>query len=167
MSGSKDNIYWDSCIFIAYLKNEIRQDPNDLAGINELFTLFDMGQLDIWTSTITIVEILETSITQEIYNKFQSFFSKRNFHPVDVTRRIAEISAEIRSHYYQAGLSTISTPDCIHIATAIYSKCGILYTFDGGGTRPGILTLTNPIAGHYPLRIQKPIPTKPPQLSFI
>ena len=35
MSGKQKIVYWDACIFIAVLKNEIRNDPNDMLGIKE------------------------------------------------------------------------------------------------------------------------------------
>jgi predicted nucleic acid-binding protein len=166
MSGGKDKIYWDSCIFLALLKGEIRQDPQDLFGIDELVDLFELGQIELVTSTITLTEVMRTSIKPEDYLKFRSFFSRRNCHLADVTTNIAEISEEIRSYYFQPGGSTISTPDCIHLATAISWPCDVFYTFDGEGNRPGLLTLTNPIANRYSIIISKPIPTHSPQLSL-
>ena len=167
MSGN-GIIYWDSCIFIAHLKNEVRQDPQDMLGINELVDSFDLGQIDLVTSTITFTEVLRTTITPQDYERFKSFFFRRNCHLMDVTRRIAEISHEIRNFYYQPGGPVLGTPDCIHLATAISFQCDVLYTFDGCGksTKPGLLSLHSPIANRYDLSIQKPIPTRPPQLSL-
>jgi len=166
MSG-KDKAYWDSCIFIAYLNDEIRDDPLDMLGIDELATLFDMGQIDLVTSTITITEVLRTSIKPEDYQRFRLLFSRKNCHLVDVTRKIAEISHEIRNFYYQPPAATLTVPDCIHLATAIWFQCGAFYTFNGEGKRPGLLSLNNPIANLYDLQIQKPTPTSPPQLPLL
>ena len=166
MSGSREQVYLDSCIFIAHLNNEDRQDPNDRFGIDEIVNQFDLGQIEIVTSTLTITEVMRTKIPQEQLKRFRSLFSRRNFHLVDVTREIAEVSEEIRSYYYEPNKATLGTPDCIHIATAIYWPCDVLLTFDGEGNRPGILGLQNPIAGKYNLQIRKPNPTRPPQLAF-
>ena len=85
MSG-RNSIYWDTCIFLAWIKNEERVNPDDMQGVYELATKFDMGQVDIVTSVITITEILQTTISEEQYNNFKRLYSKRNFLLVDVTR---------------------------------------------------------------------------------
>lgn len=166
MSG-KGILYWDSCIFIAYLKNEVRNDPLDMKGIDELVLLFDMGQVDIYTSTITIPEILQASIGEEVYKQFSLLYSKRNFHLIDVTRKIAEISQEIRSHYYISGKATVETTDSIHLATAVYCKCEKFYTFDGEkNDHQGLLNLNLPLANHYDLKILKPRPKDVLQMTL-
>ncbi|OGN74229.1 MAG: hypothetical protein A2X25_14690 [Chloroflexi bacterium GWB2_49_20] len=166
MAG-KERIYWDTCIFIAHLTNEQRVDPLDQLGISEFANLFDMGQVDLVTSTITLTEFMESSLSTEEYKSFLQLFSRTNFQLSDVTRDVAELAGEIRSNY-RINNSTLSTPDCIHIATAIQYKCDILHTFDGSSkNRPGILGLTSPIARKYNLRIEKPKPSEPnPQLNL-
>ena len=164
--GGKNIVYWDTCIFIAHITNEQRDDPMDQLGVVEFANLFDMGQVDLVTSTITLTEFLETSVPAEDYKLFLQLFSRKNLQLTDVSRDIAELAGEIRS-YYRSNInnSTISTPDCIHIATAIQMKCDVLQTFDGSGNRPGILDLTSPIAEKYNLRIEKPKPSESnPQL---
>jgi len=165
MSGRRI-VYWDSCIFIAYLKDELRKDPKDMQGVNELATLFDMGQIDIATSAIAFTEVLETTITAEKYKMFCDLFSRRNIHLIDVNRKIAEISHQIRNHYYLVRNPTISTPDALHLATAIWFQCDTFYTFDGEADPLGLLQLDQPIADIYDIPILKPAPTNPPQLQL-
>ncbi len=164
MSG-KDIVYWDSCIFIAHLKNEIREDPNDLLGIKQLVKFIDQGKIGLATSTITFTEVLSTSISEENYKLFRSLFSRRDYHLIDVTREIAEISHDIRSHYNENG-NGLKTPDAIHLATAIFFNCKEFYTFDGCADPNGLLNLQTPIAGIYDLDVKRPSPETPPQLSF-
>lgn len=166
MNG-REIIYWDACIFIAHLKDEQRQNPRDMQGVNELANLFDQGQLELTTSTITITEVLESTISPVAYRMFRSLFSRRNFHLIEVSREIAEISHEIRNFYYDEsmGQPTVKTPDAIHLATAIWFQCGVFYTFDGTAGR-GLIQLSQPIANQYPLNIQKPTPNQPPQLPL-
>ncbi len=166
MSG-KSLIYWDACIFLAHLKDETREDPNDMLGVNELATLFDQGQLDLATSVITFTEVLESSIPSEEYIRFRKIFSRKNSHLIDVHREIAEISHKIRNFYYDptGKKPTVHTPDAIHLATAIWFECSVLYTFDGEGGR-GLLQLSQPIADVYSMPIQRPAPTQPPQLPL-
>ncbi len=167
MSG-RPLIYLDSCIFISWLKNEIRQDPKDMLGVEKLVNLFDMGQIDIVTSTITLTEVLESSIDKESFLIFRALFSRRNCHLVDVTREVAEISHQIRNFYHFPNQMTLGTPDCLHLATAIYYQCKTFYTFDGENKRDGmLLSLPNPIADKYSLSILKPEPDKVLQLSVL
>jgi predicted nucleic acid-binding protein len=166
MTG-KNIIYWDSCIFIAWLKNEPRNDPNDLLGIEKLVTLFEMGQIDIATSAITFIEVLQNETGLAEFEKFRQLFSRRNIFLVDVDRKIAELSHDIRNYYRQFNSKTLSTPDCIHLATAIIFQCSEFYTFDGESNYPGkLLTLEKPIAGEYDLNILKPKPDETSQLSL-
>jgi predicted nucleic acid-binding protein len=158
-------IYWDSCIFIAYLTNEQR-DVSDQVGIRELVTQFDMGQIDLVTSTITITEVLECKIEDENYKLFKSLFSRKNFRLIDVTKRIAEISHEIRNYHIKEYSQNLKTPDCLHLATAIYTNCNSFYTFDGIANNNGLLNLHNPIAGKYQLPIIRPTPNSR-QLSLL
>lgn len=164
--GGKNRIYWDTCIFIAHLSNEVRSDPLDQLGIQEIASLFDMGQIDLVTSTITFVEFMEGKVNNETYELFRKLFSRKNIHLLDVNKEIAILAGEIRS-YHRESKSTVSTPDCIHIATAIYFDSDVFYTFDGSGSHPGILDLSTPIAGKYDIKISKPRPAEPnPQLNL-
>jgi predicted nucleic acid-binding protein len=166
MTG-KNIIYWDSCIFISWLKNEPRDDPDDLLGIEKLITLFDMGQIDIATSAITFIEVLENETGLQEFQKFRQLFSRKNCFLIDVDKKIAELSHDIRNFYKREGPKTLSTPDCIHLATAIMFQCSEFYTFDGESNSPGkLLTLEKPIAGEYNLNIQKPKPDKVIQPSL-
>lgn len=167
MSG-KPSIYWDTCIFLSWLTDEIRNNPDDKLGVEKLALLFDQNQISIVTSTITLVEILESKINPEEYQKFRQLLSRRNFLLVDVTKEIAEISHDIRNYYAKPGESTLKVPDCIHLATAISMDCGAFYTFDGESQRKNtILMLSKPIAGKYDISIQVPQPDKVLQLSVL
>ena len=157
-------VYWDTCIFLALLKQEQRQDPADLEGTNEQSDLFDKGQLQIATSVITIIEVLRSSISQAAGDRFEKLGQRPNFFFVDTTSRIARIAHDIRDYYYnvQDGLPPVSTQDSIHLATAIYFGCDKLYTFDEKnkpGKNRALIPLSGTIAGHYPLIIEKPRPS--------
>lgn len=150
---------------MAFIKNEKRGDPLDLLGIDELVSLIDDGKVDLFTSTITIIEVLESSLPSDAKIKFQNIFDRKNFHLVDVSREIVKISHEIRSHYFSLsnGSPIIDVPDVIHLSTAINQGCGKLYTFDGTKEKEAfskLLSLPVPIIGKYRLSIEKPAPGK-------
>ena len=167
MTG-KNLVYLDSCIFIAWLKNEIRSDPREMAGVSDIGVSFDMGQIDIVTSTITFTEVLQSSIGQSEFDRFRNLFSRRNAFLIDVNRKIAEISHNIRDFYYSPNSQALDTPDCIHLASAIWFHCSIFYTFDGSsGKSNGLLNLPFPLANKYPLKIQKPSSNSITQLPLL
>ena len=156
-------IYWDACIFIAHLKSEQRADPLDMLGVEGQVQYIDNGDLDLVTSTVCLVEVLECTLTQDAYNKFKTYFSRRNIHLVDVSKEIALIAHEIRDFYQKQndGLPTVTTADAIHIATAISFGCSKFYTFDENdqkNKRRALIPLAQPIAGKYPIPIEKPVP---------
>ncbi|MCZ7568841.1 MAG: type II toxin-antitoxin system VapC family toxin [Ardenticatenaceae bacterium] len=170
MSGNKvRNFYWDACIFIAWLKNEQRSNLMDMAGINEQVDLFKKGNVQLATSVITLIEVLASGVSPGNRDRLEQLFRRRNYHLIEVNRKIADIAHEIRDYYQQQGgadgLPTIATPDAIHLATAIWYKCDILCTFDANdkrGRQRGLIPLNQNVAGKYDLVIAKPKPTQLP-----
>lgn len=158
MSG-KEAIYWDSCIFIAYFKQEIREDPNDLAGIEELMHLFEMKQCFLATSVVTISEVLQYKTGNETHKKFRDFLNRQDIVLIEITRQIADIAQHIREKYRNTDDSTLSTPDCLQLASAIRYKCSPFYTFDGcTGKKNSILKIREQMLQDYNIEILRPSP---------
>ena len=72
MSGDRPSIYWDTNIFLVWLKDEKREDPAAMQGVKEAVDSFDTGRMIIVTSVVTIVEVLENSLSQEAAVRFRS-----------------------------------------------------------------------------------------------
>ena len=53
MSGDK-LLYWDSCIFISWLKNENRPDPNDMAGVRDIIERLKKRDVKEQINSITL-----------------------------------------------------------------------------------------------------------------
>ncbi|MEL7645362.1 MAG: PIN domain-containing protein [Anaerolineaceae bacterium] len=167
MSG-KEAIFWDSCVFIAYAKNENRSDSSDIAGIEYLVQSIDMNQYVLVTSVVTIPEVLEKSTGSKAYNIFLDILKKPNLLLVDITRYIAEIAHEIRNEYCFENGQRLTTPDSLQIAAALNYKCSAFYTFDGCSTKGnGLLQLHDQIKNSYGLEILKPQPKYPYQEKLI
>ena len=153
-------IYWDSCIFLSYLKGENRPDPLDMLGVEELVQLIDDEDVDLVTSTISLTEVLASTLPPDAKGKFNSLFGRRNIHLVEVSKEIALIAHELRDYYKNVndGMPTITTPDAIHIATAIKMSCSKLYTFDENDKRKNraLIPLAQPLIGKYQISILKP-----------
>src|SRR5262245_3738162 len=121
-------VYWDSCIFISWLREEQRPDPLDLDGIAYLVEEWDAGRLVIATSAITRIEVLESTMTAAQAAQFNASLRRSTMRVETVTSAIAELAHELRNHYEDPRLDT---PDAIHVASAIAAGCECLYTFDG------------------------------------
>jgi hypothetical protein len=87
VSGNRLLIYWDSCVFIAWLKDEKRK-PGILEGVAHWAGLL--------TSVITTVEILEGHMSPEVKERFNRLFDRTNINTSDVTDRIAAKAHELR-----------------------------------------------------------------------
>ena len=167
MTGNPQRaIYWDTCIFLAWLKDEHRYDPLDLQGIQAHVESLNRGQIQIVTSTLTLVEVLQSTLDEGQSEEFSRLFRRQDCHLIPVSIPIARIASEIRNHYKERAevdeLLTVSTPDAIHLATAIwFPGCSELYTFDEvnkKGRPRALIPLSGTVAAQYPLVIAKPTP---------
>lgn len=168
MAGSAPLVYVDSCVFIAAITGEKRKgdESEHVAGV--------MGELErrelvAVTSALTRTEILECSLSAQQKSILDRLIAPPKTQVKDVTRPILDLAGEIRNFYQeerQAGrsnLPTVETPDAIHLATAIYFDCPVMFTFDEndvreGKPRPkrGLIPLSGLVAGRYELQIAKP-----------
>jgi predicted nucleic acid-binding protein len=155
-------IYWDSCLFLAYFKNETRP-AGEMEGLLDLAKEVDAGKKVLVTSVVTRMEILRSTLTKEQNGKYDLLFKRRNFQEMPIDKRVVALSHDLRDYYQQEkakdGLATLTTPDSIHLATAIIYKVGCFYTFDGKDKPKkarAILPLDGNVAGHN-LSIQKPL----------
>jgi predicted nucleic acid-binding protein len=155
---AKPTIYWDACIFLAWLHDEaVVHGPNVLDGIEQMVRDVNDGKIVLFTSVMTKTEVLEYRLTKKAADTFANVFKRRNVSMVAQDERVADRSHEIRNYYAQRDIKLSST-DCVHLATAILYEAEAFYTLDGGGkrVRPNdLLPLNGNVAG-YPLVIQKP-----------
>lgn len=152
-------VYWDTCVFLAWLKNETR--PNgEMAGLASVASEVTTGNLHLITSVTTMVEILDVRSGKGTASRFYDLFKRSNVDAINIDERIATKAGEIRQ-YYITQSSTDKKPalgfaDVLHLATAIVQKATVFHTFDGGNKKQrGLLDLNGNVAGH-PLPIEKP-----------
>ena len=152
-------IYWDSCVFLAYFKNEPRP-AGEMEGLLDLAQEVDAGKKTLVTSVITRMEILRSTLTAEQNRKYDLLFKRRNFQEMPIDKRVVALAHDLRDFYKKAAdrLPTPATPDSIHLATAINCRVDCFYTFDerNSGKRRGLLPLNGNVAGHN-LTILKPL----------
>lgn len=144
----KPKIYWDACIFIAWLKDEKRDagEMEDLAGV---VTQISNKDAFMFTSVMTQTEVLSGTLTTSAKKVFDDVFMRQNIYMVDVTQKVSQLAHDIRNHYRDNGIK-LKTPDATHLATAIIHSANEFHTFD-----EQLLKLHPNVAG-YPLKICKP-----------
>jgi hypothetical protein len=153
----KPKIYWDACIFLAWLHDEGTHGHGVIEGIEKMVRDINSGQVALFTSVMTKTEVLECRLTKKQSDTFTNVFKRRNVTMVAQDERIADRSHEIRNHYAAKNI-ILGSPDCVHLATAIIYEAEAFYTLDGSGKNPrknDLLPLNGNVAG-YPLVILKP-----------
>lgn len=116
-----------------------KRNAYEQAGIEEVIRMVDNSEVALITSVITRIEILRGKLTDDITNKYlDTLKNNPNIEEIEVHRYVAQKAHEIRSFYKKEGRN-ISTPDVIHIATAISGNANEFHTFDGDGKKKGLL----------------------------
>jgi predicted nucleic acid-binding protein len=153
MAAGKPKICWDSCVYISLLTGENRT-PAEMKCLYEVENLANQGRAVIFASVITLVEVLECKLTPEQAAKFQGLVANPDTPFMQVDTKVAALAHEIRSYYE----GRVSTPDAIHLATAIHFEATALQTYDGCRKKKhhDLLMLDQPIAGKYMIPITIP-----------
>jgi predicted nucleic acid-binding protein len=168
MIAGKRVLYWDACVFIAWLKNEQRP-PGEMEGVADVVTEIDNHRAILISSVMTRTELLDCKLTDEARTLFERVQQRRDLQLINADIRVADLSHEIRNYHQLQGVS-LSSPDCIHLATAILYRADEFHTFDGSGAKPKkskLIQLSGKVAGQYPLVIKVPSCAQPSLLSAL
>ena len=151
-------IYWDSCVFLAWIKKEMiwSQDVRD--GIAQTVENWTSGALTIVTSSLTMLEVLSAELSIEQKDSFEKVFANPRLQMVDMDRRVSGKASAIRQFYDDRvwgpnGLESgrnMGVGDAIHLATALHFRVSEFQTLDGSGRKPKrfeLLTLKDDVAG--------------------
>ncbi len=171
MSGStKRKIYWDTCIFLAWIQEEKppKRKPGDMEGIESVIKSLSRGELLILTSVLTHTEVLASKMNDRAKKRYGDIFERPDVIEIAVDHTIAILASEIRDFYIQAkdnlpegqrkAAMIVDIPDSLHVATAITYEAEEFQTFDGddGGRPNGLLRLGDQVAT-YTLKVRKPV----------
>ncbi len=163
MAGKNPIYYWDTCLFLAWLKDEERK-AGEMSGVLEVIERAKKRDAQIMTSVITQIEVLSAHIPIGMDSLFKGLMRRVNQISVDI--KISALAHDIRNHYVKNGTKTVSTPDAIHLATAILYRADEFHTFDSEGSSRslGLIPLSGNVGGHK-LIVCKP-EAKQPQLDL-
>lgn len=158
--------YWDTCMFLAWLNDEARKS-GEMDGVREVIGRARKREARIMTSVLTSVEVLSAKIPAGLDVLVIDLLKRVN--RVNVDAKVATIAHEIRNFHaprpQEFAGKTLSTPDAIHLATAIFYRADEFHPFDekGSGKNLGLIPLSGNVANHRPT-ICKP-EAKHPQLD--
>ncbi|MFN4088524.1 MAG: type II toxin-antitoxin system VapC family toxin [Alphaproteobacteria bacterium] len=163
MPGANPTYYWDTCLFIAWLQSEDRK-TGEMDGVREMIQRHRRREIKIMTSVLTQVEVLQGKIPAGVGNAFTDFLKRITRVGMDI--KVAQLAHDLRDHYSRAGGKPLTTPDAIHLATAIHYRADEFHTFDEGGKSKslGLIQLSGNVGGHR-LTICKP-EARSPQLDL-
>ena len=147
--------YWDTAPLIAWIADEKRKDPSEMSGLAEVVEMVENGRAILMTSVLWRAEVLDLDLTQLQRRKMEQVFDGRSVIELEIGSRIMDLAGEIRTYHRRStkkdSLKTLSTPDAIHLASAIFYEASEFHTFDGkrAGKNPGgLLTLNGNVGGH-------------------
>ena len=154
MRTKKYIVYWDSCVFISLITNEIR--PNhEMDGVYDCVDKILKGQVLLMVLRDVLFEEVQLR-TLESAENFRKLMMRQGIEMPSKDFRIEKLASELRNYYDQKGPQKLGERDSLHLAAAIHYKANAFYTFDEGKKGGiGLLSLNGNVAG-YPLLICKP-----------
>ena len=169
MPGKTRLFYWDTCVFLAWIKDE-KRPPGEMDNLRGCVELVEANQAHVITSALTFAEITRSRCSDKAIEMFEGILRRQNATVVNVDVKVARLASDIRGYYLdrkdEHGLG-LCTPDAIHLATALLYKADEFHTFDerNGRGSLGLLGLDGNIAGR-PLRVLKPLASNQPSLDL-
>jgi predicted nucleic acid-binding protein len=151
MPGANLFYYWDTCLFLAWLKDEAR-NSGEMDGVREVIDRSKKRDCRLMTSVLTSIEVLQAKIPAGMDTMFGGLLKRMT--RVGIDTKVAQLAHDIRNHYAKENRN-IKTPDAIHLATAILNRADEFHTFDDK-----LIGLSGDVAGHR-LVICKPVARGP------
>jgi predicted nucleic acid-binding protein len=106
----------------------VERHPIYLERIRTIFQQVEAGYLEVITSVITLTEVLvmplQTNNTRYEFEYREMLLNTAHITTLEVSTAIAEQAAYLRVKY------RLRTPDAIHVATALLSRCDAFLTND-------------------------------------
>ena len=134
------NLFWDSCVFYAYLDS---QTTLDISGIERYLEEARNGQHRLYASSLVLAEVVPSAITRQDVGTFQDFIDdlQSAVTIVSPSPDVMHRTALLKDLPYKKGTSKgrrLSTTDaimlasCIEIVEAWNLKIDAFHTFDDG-----------------------------------
>ena len=101
------HLYWDACVFIAYLNDETESYGHYISHIGQYLAEARKGECRIYCSTILMAEVLPAYLTKTEYGNFTAFLSDfaSVIIPISPDPIIMSLAGELRALPYKKGTS--------------------------------------------------------------
>lgn len=137
------NLFWDSCVFYAYLDS---QTTHDISGIEQYLHEARNGEHRLYASSLVLAEVVPSAITKPEVGTFQNFIEDLQGAVTIVTPspNVMHRAALLKDLPYRKGTSKgrrLSTTDAIMLASCLEVrddwgvKVDAFHTFDDGRKR--------------------------------
>ena len=167
MAGSEPIYYWDTCLFLVWIKDENRAS-GEMTGVREVIERAKRREVKLVTSVLTSVEVLQARLPVGMDTLFNGLLKRINRLGMD--SKCALLAHDLRNYYALRASEhdgkILSLPDAIHLATAILYRADEFHTFDNRGNKKwlGLIPLSGNVGGNR-LKICKP-EAKNPELDL-
>jgi predicted nucleic acid-binding protein len=144
MPNGVSHLFWDSCVFTAFLRNE--HAAYDVNSIEQYLMESRDGNHRIYTSSLVFAEVLPSSIIKTDIGSFSDFVDdfRGAIIIIDASPDVMQLAGRLRDLPYKKGTSPgrrLATPDAIMLASAVYlvQVFGVnidhFHTYDDGKSR--------------------------------
>ncbi|GAG85132.1 unnamed protein product, partial [marine sediment metagenome] len=111
----KRRYYWDTSIFIAWIKDEERSNPQDMRGLADVVYEIQEGNVQLVTSVITTTEVFTGDLDKRQKKRFDSLFGRPSIVRINVTQSIADTAKILREECKLSRIS-LKSVDSLHLA---------------------------------------------------
>jgi predicted nucleic acid-binding protein len=122
-------IYWDACSFLGLLNREAARHDD----CEEIYNLAENGRIELWTSTLTYVEVFKKKcegkarpLDESGDENIEGFLLQDFIYPVEVNREIGVFARKLMRR-----LDIPKPQDAVHLATAVLFNLDEFHTYDG------------------------------------
>lgn len=130
MADPITKVYWDSCAWIGLVNAE----PDKLPALRAVYAHARRGLIEIWTSTMSIVEVnrlssemrLPKPIAPESIAKLDGLLFQPFVKPINLDQIVAKRARKLIRETVGLG----KRPDAVHLASAIIWNIPLFQTYD-------------------------------------
>lgn len=128
--ASPIRVYWDSCAWLGLINGEATRKPD----LDAVYGLAKRGVLELWTSTIAIVEVnrlqTEMNIPRPITTDGLNTIDNILFQPFVKLVGMDVMVAKKARDFLRTVPGLTKRPDAMHLATAAFWNIPLLHTYD-------------------------------------
>jgi predicted nucleic acid-binding protein len=152
-----ENLFWDSCVFYAFLNDSTA--TYDIESIGQYLDSAKSGKSIIYTSSIAIAEVVPSAIRKPEVGTFLEFVEDFEGAIIvsDSTPNVMQIASQLKDLPYIREKSsrrlgtgdTIMLATCIHLIESYGVNIDVFHTFDDGKARDPIHGKMVPILSYH------------------